>query len=350
MATATGHDGHRLEIVSPQVTLFISVDTEEDNWRPARSGITIENISELPRLEAFLDQMGARATYLTTYQVASRPWAAAILKDIHDRGRSEVGAHLHPWNTPPTDAPEYASVTMTRNLPYDLQLAKIHQLTDELEFVLGERPVSFRAGRYGLGPETVRALLSVGYEVDCSVTPMIDHRRADNGPDFSRAPLCAYTLDGAGDVGKPRADGPLLEVPASLGFPRGPFELWRRVEAFLAAPALRPTRALGIAGRLGLPRKIFMSPEFSSASEMVALAAQLIKQGLQHLQLSFHSPSLRPGLTPYVTTRADLDRLYGSIESFVEGLAKIAEVQFATLREARGVLARPAQDPARKPS
>lgn len=321
-----------------RITLFISVDTEEDNWLPARTDISTENIRELHRLEAFLERMGARATYLTTYQAASRPWAAAILRDIHDTGRSEVGAHLHPWNTPPTDAEEYASVTMTKNLPYQLQLEKIERLTAALQSALGERPVSFRAGRYGLGAETVRALLETGYRVDCSVTPMIDHRQADNGPDFRKAPLASYTLDGEGDVRTPIADGPLLEVPASLGFPKGPFELWRRLEALLAAPALRPTRALGIAGRLGLPRKIFMSPEFSSASEMLALSAGLMEHGLSHLQMSFHSPSLRPGLTPYVRDSAALDRFYGTIESYVEGLTGIAEVEFGILREARARL------------
>lgn len=324
--------------MSQRITLFISVDTEEDNWLPARTDISTDNIHELPRLEAFLERMGARATYLTTYQVASRPWAAAILREIHDAGRSEVGAHLHPWNTPPADAEEYASVTMTKNLPYRLQLEKIERLTAELESTLGERPVSFRAGRYGLGADTVRALLQTGYRVDCSVTPMIDHRRADNGPDFRKAPLASYTLDGQGDVRTPIADGPLLEVPASLGFPKGPYELWRRLEAFLAAPALRPTRVLGIAGRLGLPRKIFMSPEFSSASEMLALSAGLIEHGVSHLQMSFHSPSLRPGLTPYVKDSAALDRFYGTIDSYLEGLAGIADVELGILREARALL------------
>jgi hypothetical protein len=326
-------------MMTQNITLYISVDTEEDNWQPARTAISIENIRELPRLEGFLDRLGARATYLTTFEVAARPWASAILKDIHGAGRSEIGAHLHPWNTPPTDAPEFASVTMTKNLPYSLQLAKIQRLTSELERALGEAPVSFRAGRYGLGRETVRALICSGYEVDCSITPMIDHRRADNGPDFRNAPLHCYTLDGDGDVKRPEANGRLVEVPLSLGFRSGPFELWRHLEAFLAAPVLGPTRALGIAGRLPLPRKIFLSPEFSSTSDMVALSSRLIAQGLRHLQLSFHSPSLRPGLTPYVTTKTDLDHFYGSIEDYLDSLTRIAQVRFATLRDAKHLVA-----------
>ena len=39
---------------------------------------------------------GGSDTYFTTYQVASQPWAAAILRDFHAQGQAEIGAHLHP--------------------------------------------------------------------------------------------------------------------------------------------------------------------------------------------------------------------------------------------------------------
>ena len=53
------------------------------------------------------------ANNLTTYQVMVRPWAAALLAEIHHSGRGELGTHLHPWNTPPlheASAPENTSL------------------------------------------------------------------------------------------------------------------------------------------------------------------------------------------------------------------------------------------------
>src|SRR5947207_14366263 len=154
----------------PPIFLIVSVDTEEDNWRPCRDGVTIENIRELPRLDALFQRLGVRATYFTTYQVAIRDWAAATLRQLRGGG-AEIGAHLHPWNTPPLDEPFLPRNTMLKNLPADLQLAKLERLTATLEQAFETLPRVFRAGRFGFGAGTVAALLRCGYRVDSSVTP-----------------------------------------------------------------------------------------------------------------------------------------------------------------------------------
>src|SRR5438132_7323908 len=147
------------------VLVLFSVDTEEDNWRPSRDGVTVENIRELPRLDALLRGLGVRTTYFTTYQVAIHEWAVAILRELQARG-AEIGAHLHPWNTPPLDEPFVPRNSMLANLPARLQLAKVERLTDTLRRAFDAAPVSFRAGRYALGPETEAALIRCGYRVD----------------------------------------------------------------------------------------------------------------------------------------------------------------------------------------
>ena len=50
------------------VLVVVSVDTEEDNWVPARTGITLDNIKALPRLSRFFGALDVRATFFTTYQ------------------------------------------------------------------------------------------------------------------------------------------------------------------------------------------------------------------------------------------------------------------------------------------
>src|SRR5881392_3452523 len=141
------------------ILLIVSVDTEEDDWQPRRDGVTIENVRELPLLDALFQRLGVRATYFTTYQVATREWAAAILRELC-AGGAEIGAHLHPWNTPPLEEPLLPRNSMLKNLPPALQLAKLQRLTATLREAIGARPLAFRAGRYGLGRDTIAAPVS----------------------------------------------------------------------------------------------------------------------------------------------------------------------------------------------
>src|SRR5436309_2125359 len=164
--------------MSRPILLIVSVDTEEDNWEPRRDGVTIENIRELPRLDALCRRLGVRATYFTAYQVAIREWAAAILRELR-AGGAEIGAHLHPWNTAPLAEPLLPRNSMLKNLPPALQLAKLERLTATLRDAVGVQPRAFRAGRYGLGPDTVVALIRCGYQIDSSVTPCLSPFVAD---------------------------------------------------------------------------------------------------------------------------------------------------------------------------
>src|SRR2546422_3045367 len=46
-----------------------------------------------------------------------------------------------------------------------------------------------------------------------------------------------------------------------------------------------------------------LSPELATVNEMLTLSRLLIERGVRHLQLTWHSPSLRPGLSPFGTDR-----------------------------------------------
>src|SRR5439155_12482078 len=113
-------------------------------------------------------------------------------RGIQDGGHAEIAAHLHPWNTPPLDEAFAPRNSMLKNLPPQLQQAKLESLTAKLEEAFGAPPSAFRAGRYGLGPETVTALIRRGYRVDSSVTPWVSWQQDDEGPTFVGAPLETY--------------------------------------------------------------------------------------------------------------------------------------------------------------
>jgi hypothetical protein len=320
------------------VLLIVSLDTEEDNWSRSRHDVTVENICELRRLGRFFERLGVRPTYFTTYQVARAPRAADVLREICDGGRGEIAAHLHPWNTPPLLEAFVPRNSMLNNLPADLQLAKLRGLTAALEETFDLTPRAFRAGRYGLGRDTVGALVSCGYRVDSSVSPFINLQAFDDGPTFVGAPIVPYRLAPGRDVRQPAPDGSLLEIPLSYGFSRGPFGFWDHAHRFLEAAPLRWLHVAGLAARAGVVKRIVLCPELASVADMLTLSRRLLEHGVRYLQLSWHSPSLKPGLSPFAATAADVERLYASVDAYLDGLSRMTRLTTATVSEAAGLL------------
>lgn len=319
--------------------LIVSLDTEEDNWNRSRNGVTVENIGELRRQARVFERLGVRPTYFTTYTVALDARAADVLHEVGNGGRAEIAAHLHPWNTPPLDEAFVPRNSMLKNLPAELQLAKLQRLTAALTESLGQTPTAFRAGRYGIGSNTVAALISCGYRVDSSVKPFANLQVVDDGPTFVGAPLTPYRLAPDRDVREPARDGTLLEIPLSCGFNRGPFPLWDRTRRLLEGVPFRWLHVAGLAARAGLVQRISLSPEFQSVSDMLTLSARLLEHAVPYLHVTWHTPSLKPGLSPFTPTSADVERLYASIEAYFEGLDRVTPFRFVTVSEAAALLA-----------
>jgi peptidoglycan/xylan/chitin deacetylase (PgdA/CDA1 family) len=322
------------------VTLIVSIDTEEDNWYPARDAITVRNIGELPRLDRELERLGAHATYFTTYQVAANKGSADVIRDLSQRAGVEIGAHLHPWNTPPILLPLTPQNTMLANLPPALQRDKIRTLTDSLTQVLGTRPLSFRAGRWGLDSTTVSALIDCGYRVDSSVTPLRSWGEM-HGPSHVMAPHNVYRLDGAGSHVVPTANGPLIEVPASWGYKRSQWDAARWIHSALDRPVLHRMRVFALAARLHILNSLVLNPEAEPLPYMKLLVRRLVQRGVRHLHVAFHSSSLMPGFNPFATSRADVERLYANLSALIESVSTTHTVRFANVGEAAVLLAPP---------
>jgi len=320
------------------VVVIVSLDTEEDNWDRSRDGVTLKNIAELRPLASFLERLGVRPTYCTTYHVATDPRAADVMRELCDGGRGEIAAHLHPWNTPPLTEAFVPRNSMLKNLPGELQLAKLRALTGALEEAFGFTPRVFRAGRYGIGRETVAALLRCGYRVDSSVSPTVSLKSMDDGPSFVGAPIVPYRLAPDRDVSVPSADGELLEIPLSYGFSRGPFSVWGPARRLMETAPLSWLHLAGIAHRTGLVQRLSLCPETASLTDMLTLSRRLLEHGVRHLQVAWHSPTHKPGLSPFAATAADVDRLYAKIEGYLEGLSRLTAFRTVTLSEAAALL------------
>ncbi|MCH2187514.1 polysaccharide deacetylase family protein, partial [Myxococcota bacterium] len=321
------------------IRVLVSVDTEEDNWAATRKTATVENIRALPKAHESMTALGLRPTYFVNYPVVSTDWSGDIIRTLHCSGRCEVGAHLHPWNTPPLEESFTPENTMMKNLPAKLQRKKLQVLTQAIANVTGQRPTSFRAGRFGLDEAGVRALVELGYQVDSSVTPFVNWMEYSEGADFSRAPFVQYRMDGRSEMTKPSRECPIWEVPISCGFTRRPFAWRGRLHRILENRRLRPFKLLGVASRTGVLRRVVGSPETDSIDDLVQLAHSLIQSDVNYLHLFFHSSSLVPGNSPFVRTEKEALGLMKCLAEFVSRVADVVDLESATvgeLVEARG--------------
>jgi hypothetical protein len=297
--------------------LLVVVDTEEEfDWMApfSREATATTAIAALERAHAVFDPFGIRPTYVIDYPVATSPQARNVLRKLALSGRAVIGAHCHPWVNPPHREPVTVRNSYHGNLDPELEADKLRRLTEAVAEVADASPAIFKAGRYGIGPGTFATLVDLGYRVDCSIVPHHDFS-GDGGPDFRAQPDRPFFTD---------SSRRLLEVPLTGGFSgrwaaMGP-QVWSLLDS-------RPGRALhlpGIASRLRLLERARISPEGFSAIEQIRLIDALVAQGHRLFTLSFHSPSLAPGHTPYVRDEGDLaafmERLRDVLLYFRDGI------------------------------
>lgn len=313
--------------------LIISIDAEEDNWgdfRPESAGL--ENIDEVPALQDLFESFGVKPTYLLTYPVASTERSASLFRRLYERGACDIGAHCHPWNTPPFEEETSKRNSMLRNLPPDLQRRKILALREAIRNGIGLTPTTFRTGRWGYSDEVARNLVDLGYTIDTSITPYTDWSEK-HGPDYSTvSPKPFLWVDGSRARRNSRRS--LLEVPATIDY----VDTWAGMAGIASKAATQPgLTALGVPyvlNKLRIVQKIWLSPEVSTAEEMIRLAQTLEASGAEMLNMVFHTSTLTPGLTPFVRTNDDRERFIRNLKGFL-AYARDAGMESIGLSEAR---------------
>ena len=308
--------------------LLIVVDTEEEfDWSAdfSRAATATRSIPAQARAHEIYDRLGIVPTYVVDYPVACDAEAAQFLRALKDRGQAEIGAHLHPWVTPPHLEAVNRRNSYQCNLPPELERAKIEALTAAIEAAFGERPTIFKAGRHGFGPSTARALAELGYRVDCSQLPHTD-LSADGGPDFRGVPGEPYWLDAARG---------LLEVPLTIGFFGAAAAAGPRLGRLFDSPAAARLRLPGLLARSGLVARSRLTPEGVPAGEQCRLIEALARRGQRIFSLVYHSPSLAPGHTPYVRDEAELAAFLATLEEVLLFFRDRLGGRFTTLSAVR---------------
>jgi len=312
--------------------LIITIDTEEDNWEDYNStGSTVNNIRGIPLLQELFDEFNVKPTYLITYPVASDEMAISILKDIMKTGRCEIGAHCHPWNTPPFEEQTTGKNSMLCNLPPELQYKKMSFLHNTIIKNFGIEPVSFRSGRWGYGREVARNLQRLGYRIDTSIIAYTDWTDS-HGPDFSDISPEPFRFS-VDDIYRESSNGRIIEIPATVGFLQQNFTLSNDILKIVNRKPVNTLRLVGILSRLNLLNKVWFSPEVSDSSTMIKLTQSMIKNNYKVINMFFHTTSLETGMSPFVKTKDEEKEFLRRIREYLI-FARDTGIESITLSEA----------------
>jgi hypothetical protein len=275
------------------------------------------HVGVVERLQPMFASFGAKPTYLISPEVFRDDRASAALKNL---AGCELGAHLHGEYAEPGAWEPDVTRDFQRDYDDDLEREKLTYLTDQFIKAFDHQPVSFRAGRFGIGPRTIGILEGLGYAVESSVTPNIDWSSSGApGLSFEGAPTQPYRPSRE-DPKRP-GDSTLLEVPVTI----------RR----------RLLNALPGIGKM-LERR-WLRPSWSNGDAMVRLATDEIADARRTapgrpvvLNAMLHNVEVIPEASPYADSehgaRAILDRLrcllaFAKRESIpVVGLGDVPEI------------------------
>ena len=269
--------------------VFVDVEEEFDWRRPlSRENRSVKAVAALPGAHARFTAAGVPLALMLDHPVASDRSAIDRIGPLLTGG-TVAGAQLHPWVNPPFDEVLTPHTSFAGNLPRGLEAAKLDALTAAIGAAFGVKPTAYRAGRYGIGSNTVELLAARGYRLDSSIRPGFDYRR-EGGPDFS----------GSGNHAV-RAGG-LIELPSTTvftGAARGWGGRLYRAGGWLL-------KGHGVLARSGLLQRVPLTPEGVPLADALEAVRVAVGEGLRVLNFAFHSPSLAPGHTPYVRDAADL--------------------------------------------
>lgn len=250
------------------------------------------------------DQFGASVAYALSYPVVENGQSALIIKEI--MGGSEnvsIGMHCHPWVNPPYKELVNNHNSYPGNLPKSQERDKLSHLSQKIENTLGQKPLFYLAGRYGIGKNTYAILNELNVRVDFSPLPFYDYSD-QGGPDFTHC-----------DTRHTYQNGVTI-IPHSSGFTGWLSDRGERPR-ILNSRLLVKSRMSTIISILGGFNQVILSPEGFSLKQMKELTFKLIKSKHDTVVLSFHSTSTSAGLNPYVTSLKAENHFYNQLQQYL---------------------------------
>ncbi len=320
----SGHDGAAFHAAFPgafpladtggleRPHLCVLIDAEEDyDWnRPySRANTQVTSFHNVARAQTVFDHHAIRPCYLVSYPIAADDDAAALLRGWLAQDRCAVGAHLHPWVTPPDEEVICLSNSFPCNLPAELEQRKLQVLSVAIADRLGQAPKVYKAGRGGFRFERREMLTDAGFEVDLSVQPGRNYAGLGGGPNFLGYPSQPFWSD---------QSRRLLHLPMTYGVAGPTHELTDRgADRILASSTARRLRVPTLLSRFGWLERALLTPDGMTLDAMRRLVGKLAGRGQRVFILSMRSSSFTPGCTPYARTTLEVDHLLARLNSFV---------------------------------
>lgn len=293
-------------------SFLMFVDTEEEfDWSKNLESKN-RSVAALPHLKLAHDifaKHGVVPHYLVDYPVANAVTARDLFRSLAAEHPLEIGAHLHPWVTPPYEEQISAFNSFPGNLPSELERAKLLTLTNAIRDGFNCSPIVYKAGRYGIGPNTPSILTSLGFQIDVSVRSRFDYSKS-HGPNFAHIASHPYWLND---------EKTLLEIPSSSAFSG----LLAPVGSYLndeSSENGRNSLSNGVLSKLKLLCRLNLTPEGYTIEEAITCIGRLQKLNIKVFTISFHSPSLEIGNTPYVRNEHDKRQLLHWLDEILKYL------------------------------
>jgi len=307
--------------------LAISVDVEEEglfSGRYPRRGGGLENVQALRRLDFIPEAYGFPLTLLTTYPVAVSRRCRPILLRCAEKQGAEIGAHLHPWNTPPFMEPPGREPLPAADIPPALLTAKLETLLKAIRNGLGVDPGAFRMGRFDLCRQLLDLMPAHGLTVDSSIVPL---RYTSGGTDhfpFPADPFAFTGLAGAGTL----TEAPLTVVAWSPPLARLVYGLARFLGPAGKSRLLTAFRYVAAVGT---------QPTWFPLASMLSAARLHLHRGGRVMTMLLHSSELMPGATPMFPDEHSVSRLIEKLRRFLDRLTERSAVQGVTLSQLAGI-------------
>lgn len=306
--------------------LIVTIDTEVNKsgtWNissPVSFSSVTRGIPEV--LCPLFDKFGVRPTYLISPEVIEDDDCVRVLSGLGSG--VELGTHLHGDFIEPNRtfsqsnmANAFATETQLQYSP-EIEEKKILNLTNLFYRKFGYRPLSFRAGRLGISPNTLAILKKLGYQVDSSIAPgmfhvldrnyQIDHRLWSLGPKWEET-----------------STGLILELPLSYK----PGLLLRLLKHFSSKDLRFLTSIFA-----PLFSYEWLRPSWFSAKELIHY---LKLSPERFMVMMFHSTEICLGASPYSKTQESVERIIVAMKELFS-YARDSGVNFCSLSEAKDIL------------
>lgn len=301
---------------------IITVDTESDNQWDVYNSQTTHNAKYIPRFQEVCDEYGFKPVYLVDYSMANDDFLVKYLNRADVMEKSEVGMHLHAWDTPPyyEIKAKYDARPYLMEYPRDIAYSKIEALNKLLEDKFERKMYSHRAGRWAINEEYIKNLEKLGYEVDCSVTPGINWNKQKGanigGSDYTKEKREIHFF----------CSSNILEIPMTVGTVYG--TSIRRKDGFIRMGKDLIQSVMG--------KRIALRPALYKNDELLRLIDSLEQKNCGYLEFMVHSSELMPGGSPYFKTEEEIQALMKRLGELFSDIRKRGIIG-ATLKEVNDI-------------